>query len=307
MNGRNVVLGMGILGLVAASLFLGGCEEEDVGAIFGAANVSTTKVETLSLAFEVPLTLDVDTSNGAVTVQGVEGIEAVSVTVTLRSKGETLEVAQDRVDRIVYHAEQVENRISLRYHSNEQEADVRRYSGVGFDVLVPMDTPIEIDTSNGAISVGDIRGTIRLDTSNGAIDVYDSSGTLTADTSNGRIEVVRFVGELLLDTSNGEMWLEQVAGTVNAETSNGSVHYTGTPAAGSNRLRTSNGSITARVPLDASIAFDASTSTGKIRSSLALVGDTEGDEWRAQLNPPADVAFDLRTSNGTIRIEGTGP
>jgi DUF4097 and DUF4098 domain-containing protein YvlB len=155
--------------------------------------------------------------------------------------------------------------------------------------------------------VEDIQGTILLDTSNGAIDVYDSSGTLTADTSNGRIEVVRFVGDLRLDTSNGEMWLEQVAGTVSAETSNGSVHYTGTPTVGANRIRTSNGSVTVRVPLDASIAFNASTSSGKIRSSLALAGDTEGDEWSAQLNPPANVTLDLRTSNGTIRIEGTGP
>ena len=306
MNVRNVVMTLGILGLIAAALFLGGCEEEDVGGIFGAANVSATKVETLGLAIEVPLSLDVDTSNGGVTVQGVEGIEAVSVTITLRSKGETLEEAQDRVDRIVYHAEQLGNRINLRYRSSEQDDDVRRYSGVDFDVFVPMETRVEVDTSNGAINIEDIRGTILLDTSNGAIDVYDSSGTLTADTSNGRIEVVRFAGDLRLDTSNGEMWLEQVAGTVNAETSNGSVHYTGTPAAGGNRIRTSNGSITVRVSLDGSIAFDASTSSGKIRSSLALVGDTQGNEWSAQLNPPAYVTFDLRTSNGTIRIEGTG-
>jgi len=307
MNVRNVVMTLGILGLIAAALFLGGCEEEDVGGIFGAANVSATKVETLGLAIEVPLSLDVETSNGGVTVQGVEGIEAVSVTITLRSKGETLEEAQDRVDRIVYHAEQLGNRINLRYRASEQEADVRRYSGVDFDVLVPMETRVEVDTSNGAIGIETIKGTILLGTSNGAIDVYDSTGALTADTSNGRIEVVRFVGVLRLDTSNGEMWLEQVAGTVDAETSNGSVHYTGTPTAGDNRIRTSNGSITVRVPLDASISFDASTSSGRIRSSLALVGDTQGDEWSAQLNPPANVTFDLRTSNGTIRIEGTGP
>jgi hypothetical protein len=307
MNIRNVGMTLGLLALLAAALFLGGCEEEDVGGIFGAANVSATKVETLELAFETPLTLDVDTSNGAVTVQGVEGIEAVSVTITLRGRGGTLEEAQGRVDRIVYHAEQLGNRVNLRYRASEQEDDVRRYSGVDFDVLVPIETQVDVNTSNGAIVVEDIQGTILLDTSNGAIDVYDSSGTLTADTSNGRIEVVRFVGDLRLDTSNGEMWLEQVAGTVSAETSNGSVHYTGTPTVGANRIRTSNGSVTVRVPLDASIAFNASTSSGKIRSSLALAGDTEGNEWSAQLNPPANVTLDLRTSNGTIRIEGTGP
>ncbi len=297
---------LGILGLIAGALALGGCEEEDVGGIFTAANVKATRVETVELGFDVPLTLDVDTSNGEVAVAGVAGIETVSVTVTLRSRGGTLEEAQDRLDRIVYRTEQQGNRIVLQYRSSEQDEDVRRHSGVSFDVTVPIETRVEVDTSNGAVSVERIDGTILLDTSNGAIDVYDASGLLTADTSNGRIEVVRFDGDVHLDTSNGELWLEQVGGIIDAETSNGSVHYTGSPTGVGNRIRTSNGSITARVPADASIAFSASTSVGRIRSSLPLVGDTEGKDWTAQLNPPATVTFDLRTSNGTIRIEGSG-
>ena len=304
MKKRTKWIALGILGLLAAALFLGGCEEEDVAGVFGAADVNASKVETVELPFEAPVTLDVDTSNGGVTVQGVEGIEAVSVTITLRSKGETLEEAQDRVERIVYHAESSGGRIDLRYRASEQEADVRRYSGVDFDVLVPVETRVEVETSNGAITVEDVDGTIRLDTSNGAIDVYDSSGQLSAETSNGRIEVVRFVGDLSLDTSNGELWIEAVTGSVDAETSNGSVHYIGTPATGGNRIRTSNGSVTVSVPIDLSIAFDASTSSGRIRSILPLVGDTQGDTWSAQLNPPAEVRFQLHTSNGTIRIEG---
>ncbi len=262
---------LGILGLLAAAILLGGCEEEDVAGVFGAANVNASKVETVELAFEAPVTLDVDTTNGEVMVRGVEGIQSVSVTVTLRSKGQTLEEAQDRVDRIVYHVEQAGNRITARYRASEQEADVRRYSGVEFDVLVPVETRVEVDTTNGAISIEDIDGTIRL------------------------------------DTSNGELWLEQVIGSVDAETSNGSVQYIGTPATGGNRLRTSNGSITVRVPIDASITFLAGTSTGRIRSDLPLVGDTQGDDWNAELNPPTDTTFTLQTSNGTIRIEGTGP
>ena len=306
MKKNRLLMMLGILGLAAAALLLGGCEEENVGGIFGAANVSATTVETIELVLVEPLSLDIDTSNGEVNVSGVEGVETVSVTITLRSRGGTLEEAQDRVDRIVYHAEQQGNRISLQYRSNEQEEDVRRYSGVDFDVVVPVETQVDVDTSNGAVSIDHIDEAIRLDTSNGAIDVYDCSGSLTADTSNGRIEVVRFGGDVFLDTSNGELWLEQVTGAVDAETSNGSAHYVGNPALGYNRIRTSNGSITVRVPTDASIAFTASTSSGRIRSSLPLVGDTEGKDWEAELNPPAMVTFDLRTSNGTIRIEGSG-
>ena len=99
MSRRSTWIALGMAGLVASALFLGGCEEEDIAGVFGAANVSATKVETLGMEFDAPLGLDVETSNGAVTVQGVEGIETVSVTITLRSRGGSLEEAQGRVDR----------------------------------------------------------------------------------------------------------------------------------------------------------------------------------------------------------------
>jgi len=303
MKRKLLLMSVGIAGLAAAAILLAGCEEEDVG-IFGSNNVSATKVESFGLEFELPLMVDADTSNGAVRIHGAAGIQSASVTVTLRSRGQTLEEAQDRVDRIVYRAQSAGGRIDLRYLASEQDDDVRRHSGVDFDITVPIETRVQVDTSNGAIDVDHIEGTIVLDTSNGAIDVADSTGTLVADTSNGRIEVRSFAGDLRLDTSNGDVRIEGFVGTVDAETSNGSIRYTGTPTAGGNRLRTSNGSITLRVPSNASIVFEATTSSGRIRSGLPLVGDTQGDDWSASLNPPADLTFDLRTSNGSIAIEG---
>ena len=86
MNRRNGWLMVGILGLIGAALLLGGCEEEDVAGVFRSANVSASKVETHTLTFDASLVLDVDTSNGAVTVRGVAGVQTASVTVTLREK-----------------------------------------------------------------------------------------------------------------------------------------------------------------------------------------------------------------------------
>lgn len=305
MKRRNGWTWFGLVGLVAALLLLAGCEEEDVVGAFGSANVSATETETIDLVLEARLSLDIESSNGAVSIRGVAGIQTASVTIRKRSRGDTLEEAQDRVNRIVVRLEQNGPELRLIYRGSEQETEVRRVSGVDFDVIVPAEARVNVETSNGAIDLAAILGTIRLDTSNGAIDVRRSEGSLFAETSNGRVEVVDFVGELRIDTSNGEVWLEDVVGLVDAETSNGSIRYSGSPADGvANRLRTSNGSITARVPVDASIAFEARASSGKIRTDLPLVGDTEGSEWSAQLNPPATIQFDLRTSNGSIRIEG---
>jgi len=303
-NRRVLLAALAVVGLGTALLWLTGCEEEDVAAFFEAGNVQASETKTAVVPVEFPFSLEIDSSNGSVSVRGVEGVQTATFAITKRSRGKTLDEAQDRLERIVCHVNRAGDRLELLYRSGEQDDDVRRSSGVDFDVLVPIDTLVNAETSNGSIDVTAIRGAITLDTSNGDVAVLQGAGSLNAETSNGRIEVVGFGGDVRVDTSNGEVWIEQVAGLVDAETSNGSIHYSGTPAeATSHRLRTSNGSITARVPIDVSVRFDARVSSGRIRSSLPLIGDTEGNEWSAELNPPTGTSLDLRTSNGSIRID----
>ncbi|MCK4246001.1 DUF4097 family beta strand repeat protein, partial [Candidatus Bipolaricaulota bacterium] len=155
----------------------------------------------------------------------------------------------------------------------------------------------------GAITVLGVIGDVVADTSNGAIVMREVTGDVHADTSNGRIDLANIAGMVLADTSNGEIELETIEGEVDANTSNGSIRYEGRPVGQGNTLHTSNGSITVRIHTDASVSFEVDASSGSIRSSLPLVGDTEGDHWDVVLNPPAEAAMSLRTSNGTIRIE----
>lgn len=265
--------------------------------------------------------IDADTSNGEITVRGIEGAQDVHVVATLRTRGDTLREAEERLGEIVYHITQDGQTVRLRYHASDQEKDVRRYSGVSFEVTVPISTrvdaetsngaitveiisgPVELDTSNGAITVLGVIGNVVADTSNGAIVMREVTGDVHADTSNGRIDLANITGTVLADTSNGEIELEAIGGKVDADTSNGSIRYEGTPLGEDNTLHTSNGSITVRIHTNASVSFEVDARDGDIRSSLPLVGDTKGDHWDAALNPPAKAAMSLRTSNGTIRID----
>ena len=265
--------------------------------------------------------IDADTSNGEIMVRGVEGAQDVHVVATLRTRGDTLQEAEERLGEIVYHVTQDGQTVRLRYQASDQEKDVRRYSGVSFEVTVPISTRVDAETSNGAITVETISGSVELDTSNGAIAVLgvigdvvadtsngaivmrDVTGDVHADTSNGSIDLTNIAGTVLADTSNGKIELEAIDGKVDANTSNGSIHYEGTPVGEDNTLHTSNGSITVRIYTNTSVSFEVDAEDGDIRSSLPLVGDTEGDHWDAALNPPAKAAMSLHTSNGTIRIE----
>lgn len=288
-----VVLGAALVGASACDL------EDVVGARFAA-----TRAETAAFpASSIPM-LEVASSNGAVSVRGVPGQTDVRVTATLRARGGNQSEANARVAAMTIHMEQQGSRIVLAYRASEQTPDVRRYAGVAFDVSTPGIVDVVAQTSNGAVTASSMQGRLDLETSNGEIVVADFIGELWAETSNGRISVERTQGVLDLETSNGEISLVDVSAAFDALTSNGRIGFSGTVVGDANSLAASNGRIDVAVPPSASIEFQAEASGGTISSALPLVGDTQGKEWLAALNPPAVARVAIRTSNGSIHIAG---
>ena len=294
-----------IVGVLGALLALTACDIEEVVQAAANAQVRATEIRTATFTPVGAPTFDIDSSNGGIRVTGVEGQTDVQVTAELTSRGETLEQANERVGRIVIHMEMDGDSIRLHYRPNEQDEDVRRYSGVSFTVTAPpMLADLYADSSNGSIIVHNVEGVLELDTSNGMIGVEDFRGELRADTSNGMIDVERVEGVLRLDTSNGMIDIDDVVATIDADTSNGRIEFAGVLVGDDNRFSTSNGSIQFRVPVDASLSISARTSNASISTNLPLVGQVGGKSWDAVLNPPADTRVELRTSNANIRIEG---
>ncbi len=286
--------------LVVIALFgLLGCDLDE-----GLENANVEAVREVTETFTIAgLTqLQVESSNGFIVVEAAD-TSTVTATARLRSRGDTLEKAEQRVEAIAYEMSQDGDTVTLRYRSSDQTDNVRRYSGVSFTVTVPRQADVYADTSNGDIAVRGVQGAFDLDTSNGDIELDNLTGTVNADTSNGRIEVDGVDGTLTLETSNGAISMDNVQARVDAQTSNGRIEFSGILVGDSHQMRTSNGTIGIEIPAGASITFNASTSIGSITTSLPLVGDTEGRDWNATLNPPATMLLELRTSNGSIHIE----
>jgi hypothetical protein len=290
------IAGIGLMLGALALLGLTGCvlPEEATLEMTQAFAVSTDAVD-----------LEAVSSNGLVTVLGVEGQATVEVTATLRSRGSTLTEAMLRVAQINVEMTQDGNRIVLRYDAGDHPLDVRLHSGVDFIVTVPVLTHVDAETSNGRIEIRDLAGVLSLETSNGRIDVADTVAELHARTSNGRIAIEHVEGILDLHTSNGKIEMESVDGIVDAETSNGAIWFSGMLIPDvDHRMVTSNSRIDLAIRSDASLIINAQTSNGSIVSTLPLIGDTSGNEWSAVLNPPATGTLTLQTSNGQIEMHG---
>lgn len=300
MMARSLLRRAVVLGALALALAgVAGCDVDD---LFG-PRVESTTVRATSFAVVGAPTIDALTANGAVRLRTAAGQTDVRVRVTLRSRGTTLDEATARVERVVVRAEQEGDRIVLRYVASEQDAEVRRCSGVDFDVTLPESANVHAGTSNGAIHVVGVRGALDLTTSNGEIVVADFAGDVSARTSNGQIVVDGGKGALHLETSNGRIRIGHVAAIIDAETSNGEITFSGRLLDGAHRLVTSNGHIAVRVPSTAGIRVVARTSNAGISSSLPLIGDTEGHAWDAVLNAPAAATLTVETSNGAVDLE----
>jgi len=268
-------------GLVAF-LFLSGCDFVDLVV----PRVESTEVKTATFALEGVPTVVIETSNGAVTIRGVEGQNDVQVKATLSARGATLEAANKKLEKMVVFMSQDGDRVTLRFRLAEQPTDARRHTDVAFHILMPIHGDIDVDTSNGKVTVADIAGTVEV------------------ETSNGSIVIDRVVGSMRLDTSNGAINLRDVDGSINARTRNGSIIFRGHLLGNTHYMRTSNGRIVVAIPQELGLRIDASTSNGSISTNLPLIGDTEGKSWSATLNPPSASTLNLRTSNGSIPIEG---
>ena len=178
---RKLAMMVGLVALIGAAVALVGCD--------GLPTHEATRTLEGSYAVTGAVDLDVFTSNGRVTVQGVEGQTTVEVIATIRSRGDTQIDAAARVAQVTVGMLHNGNHIELEYDAGEHSWDVRRYTGVEFEITVPTTVDVAVGTSNGKVAVSDVVGILDLDTSNGKIDVADAIGELHASTSNGRIDI----------------------------------------------------------------------------------------------------------------------
>lgn len=157
---------------------------------------------TLEAAFADPGRVVVDGGmNGGVTVEGWnrDRVEVrARVWANARSAARAEELAEDV---------RVEMR-GGRLSAEGPDTDRRESWGVSWEIMVPEETDLEIETMNGGISLADVAGRIEFEALNGGVDLTRVGGEVTGHTTNGGLEIVldgsRWRGEGLdVQTTNG--------------------------------------------------------------------------------------------------------
>ena len=276
-------IGLILMVMLVMTLVITGCDSVVIDA-------GPTEEQDDTFTVDGPPILDITTENGKIDIDtGVDG----EVHVHAKIRG---------VDVIDYEVSQEGNKIIV-------EADINRsgtFSNVGVDITIttPVVSDLDLNTSNGRIDVDRIEGTCLIRTSNGEISLEDIKGDVDAKTSNGRINIDQLEGTAKLRTSNGEIDLEDMVGEVDASTSNGAISFEGSLIAGSdNRLESSNGRIEVELWAPISINLDASTSNGDIDCEVPILATTTKDDHLVGTIGDGEADLYIDTSNSDVIIK----
>lgn len=173
---------------------------------------------------------------------------------------------------------------------------------VQYEIRVPRETRLTIDTSGGSIHVAKITGPSRLDTSGGGIRVEDLQGDLDANTSGGSIDLRDVKGKVRVETSGGGIEGVNLDGPVHAESSGGSIELQ--KVTGDVDAETSGGGI--RIT-DAGGRIHADTSGGSIEASFTKGNskggtlETSGGGIEVSVDPEADLS--IQASGNSVKTE----
>lgn len=234
---------------------------------------------TLERSLDAPaeIGLDVETRNGAVTVEVDPSLSQIQVRCDFVCRGATQEEADERIQGVEVRVEEVSDktlRIEPVFPEPSQGGD-----GASVHVVLPSSKALRIKTSNGSIAVG---------TSEGAPEGTAVEGEVRAATSNGKIQIASVHGPVFASSSNGGVRVEGTSQDVEIRSTNGTLHVSN--VGGAISAKTSNGKINVTLSHDQQGPVVAATTNGRIELNL-------GDGFRGQL--------EMSTSNQ--RVEVTDP
>jgi hypothetical protein len=171
-------------------------------------------------------------------------------------------------------AEQLAESVQLdmrggRLAADGPSADRRENWSVSWEIMVPRNTDLAIDTHNGGVSVADVHGRIEFEALNGGVHLTGVGGEVTGRTTNGGLHI-----EL-----DGRSW----------------------DGAGLD-ISTTNGGVTLEVPADYSARLETGTVNGGIELDFpVMVQGRIGKRLATDLGE-GGATVRATTTNGGVRI-----
>jgi len=243
---------------VGCCVDIGGCWEKE----------KYERTEHLSAPVPAEGILDIETDVGSVNVIGAD-VTDCNVTATICAKAFTEKEAKELAEQVKLKLEPAGKILTVRVEKPLSRRCKRSIS-IDFEVTVPKQTGLQLESDVGKIRISDIAGRIEAKTDVGEITCREISGDIDLKTDVGEVEVV----------------------------------YSKTaPAARDVVISTDVGGIDFTAPPDFSAAVDIATDVGAIKTDkpIALMGEISKNRLKGTIGN-GEGKLRLTTDVGSIKI-----
>ena len=237
-----------------------------VGSVFGIHNRATeTKSFSVNASAAAPARLVIHESTGEIHVHAVNGSNSVTIQATKDAGG----FFGNPNDIQVQYNQSGGNTIDV---STNDGGNIFSSSSVNFDVTVPTNTDLQLQSNTGTIEVHDVTGTM---------DLESNTGTITALNDN-------------------------LTGSSTMRTNTGTVNFSGSISPGNYQFTTNTGSVDVALPRDSSFHVIAKTDTGSVSTDFPglsvqhhnVGADLQGDVGTS----PSQATVMLTTNTGSVDL-----
>ena len=282
---------------------------------------------TKSLASDAIKDVEVETSGGNISVEGVDASQArVEMYIWPSNKNNGASVSKEAVQKTLdeYYDLKLDasgNKLTVIAKSKSRNGNwnSKNSLSISFRVFVTRNVSThlstsggninltaisgeqKITTSGGNITINNVKGKIKGTTSGGNIQVKDSDNDIDLTTSGGNVEANNCTGSVKLSTSGGNVELVNLNGNVEASTSGGNV--AANTIRGDLQAHTSGGNVEL---LGLSCNLNASTSGGDISVTIAEAAKSikiKNSGGKVTLQLPAGKGYNLDLSADKIKTD----
>jgi len=220
-------------------------------------------------------------------------------------------------------ADQSGNEVSVRGVLTDKDTWIW-YSprlSVTFTIHVPRECGLKLNTTEGSIRVGGVRGVLKGGASTGDITIAGTEGNVNLQTRSGSVHADSCRGTFNLSTSGGGVYITHVEGDVDASSSAGDIRIVDVSGAiraqteggdmtlrlaGPNRgihAESSGGDIRITLPRQDAGDIDAEASGGEVMCTFpgSLRGTVHRDEIDARWNGGGNPIY-AHTAGGDVRL-----
>ncbi len=156
-------------------------------------NINETVEKTFPVSSKVKV--KITSFEGEITVKS----ENTSV---VKMRATKMAVDKDAADGVKYNFSEQNGTINLQadYVKPDRKVNFGKHSVyakgayVNWEIIVPAETDLILDTGEGKINVQNVNGEIKLSTKDGSITVTDCKGNLNSTTLDGKVQIVGYKG-----------------------------------------------------------------------------------------------------------------